>query len=129
MKKLLYILVLSFALLSCKTVYVPVEKVHTEYRYRDSIRFDSIYQYDSIYHYVEGDIQYFYKYKFLYKYLMINKVDTFRRIDSIQVPVIVEKPLTKWQNTKIELGGWVFGAFLALALFIVIRFIYGRFNK
>ena len=54
--------------MSCKTQYIPVESVRTEYKTRDSIRYDSIYQRDSIYTLVKGDTVYQYRYKYLYRY-------------------------------------------------------------
>lgn len=108
--------------------YVPVETVRTEYRTRDSIRYDSIYQRDSVYLMFKGDTVYKYKEKYLYKYLFLNKTDTVIKTDSIQVPYPVEKQLTKWQAIKIELGGWAFGIIIAFALIIVGWLIY-RWRK
>lgn len=36
-----------------------------------------------------------------------NHTDTFIKTDSIRVPYPVEKKLTKWQQAKIDLGGWM----------------------
>ena len=117
-------------LASCSSVkYVPVETVRTEYRTRDSIRYDSIYQRDSVYLMFKGDTVYKYKEKYLYKYLFLNKTDTVIKTDSIQVPYPVERKLTKWQAIKIELGGWAFGIIIAFALIIVGWLIYGRRKK
>lgn len=116
-------------LASCSSVkYVPVETIRTEYRTRDSIRYDSIYQRDSVYLMFKGDTVYKYKEKYLYKYLFLNKTDTVTKTDSIQVPYPVEKQLTKWQAIKIELGGWAFGIIIAFALIIVGWLIY-RWRK
>ena len=116
-------------LASCSSIkYVPVETVRTEYRTRDSIRYDSIYQRDSVYLMFKGDTVYKYKEKYLYKYLFLNKTDTVIKTDSIQVPYPVEKKLTKWQAIKIELGGWAFGIIMAFALIIVGWLIY-RWRK
>mgnify|MGYP001157839194 CR=1 FL=1 len=117
-------------LASCSSVkYVPIEIVRTEYRTRDSIRYDSIYQRDSVYLMFKGDTVYKYKEKYLYKYLFLNKTDTVIKTDSIQVPYPVERKLTKWQAIKIELGGWAFGIIIAFALIIVGWLIYGRRKK
>jgi hypothetical protein len=98
--------------------------VRTEYKTRDSIRFDSIYQHDSVFLIVKGDTVYKEKYKYLYRYLTINKVDTVLRTDSIDVPYPVEKRLTRWQSIKMELGGWALGVIIVFALVIVGRMIY-----
>ena len=123
MKVLIYItmfLMSGIWLSSCRSIqYVPIETVRTEYKTRDSIRFDSIYQRDSVYVYQKGDSVYLYKYKYLYRYLTINKVDSFVKVDSIQVPYSVEIQLTRWQRLKMELGGWAFGIIIAIVLVIV----------
>lgn len=71
---------------SCRIQYIPVETIKTEYRIRDSIQHDSIYQQDSVYVTLKGDTVYQYKYRYLYKYQYINRTDTMIKIDSIQVP-------------------------------------------
>lgn len=133
MKRLIYILAIliisSLWLSSCRSVrYIPVETIRTEYKTRDSIRFDSIYQRDSVYMQVKGDSVYLYKYKYLYRYLTINKTDTILKTDSIQVPFPVEKELSKWQSLKMELGGWAFGGVILFALVFVGWLVY-RWRK
>ena len=121
MRHLVCILMLSFVLggcfCSCRTQYIPIESVKTEYNVRDSIRYDSIYQHDSVYLTVKGDTVYQYKYKYLYKYQYVNKTDTLIKTDSIQVPYPVEKQLSKWQQFKLDLVG------IAMLIIIVIVFI------
>ncbi len=122
------LLVLAICFVSCRTQYVPVETVRTEYKTRDSIRFDSIYQRDSIYMLVKGDTIYQYKYKYLYRYLTTNRTDTILKTDSIQIPYPVERKLTKWQSLKMELGGWAFGLVIAFILMVIGRIVYQRRN-
>lgn len=122
------LLVLAICFVSCRTQYVPVETVRTEYKTRDSIRFDSIYQRDSIYMLVKGDTIYQYKYKYLYRYLTTNRTDTILKTDSIQIPYPVERKLTKWQSLKMELGGWAFGLVIAFILMVIGRIVYKRRN-
>lgn len=134
MKRLIYIV--TFILMSgiwftsCRSVqYIPVETVRTEYKTRDSIRFDSIYQRDSIYLLQRGDTIYQYKYKYLYRYLTINKTDTVIKTDSVQVPYPVEKKLNRWQSMKMELGGLAFGILIVFILIIVGWLVYRLRNK
>lgn len=133
MKRLIYLFIILLAsaiyLSSCRTQYVPVETVRTEYKTRDSIRFDSIYQHDSVFLIVKGDTVYKEKYKYLYRYLTINKVDTVLRTDSIDVPYPVEKRLTRWQSIKMELGGWAMGVIILLVIIIVSQLVSGKQKK
>jgi hypothetical protein len=124
MKRLIYIiilLILAICFVSCRTQYIPVESVRTEYKTRDSIRFDSIYQRDSVYMLVKGDTIYQYRYKYLYRYLTTNRTDTILKHDSIPIPYPVEKQLSRWQTIKMELGGWVFVLVIILILLIIGR--------
>lgn len=111
------LLILGGGLSSCRTQYIPVETVKTEFRIRDSIRHDSIYQHDSVYVTVKGDTIYQYKYKYLYKYQYVNKTDTLIKTDSIQIPFSVEKQLSAWQRFKLDFGGT---AMLVIIIFIFI---------
>ena len=118
------LLTLATCFVSCRTQYVPVETVRTEYKTRDSIRFDSVYQRDSIYRLVKGDTVYQYKYKYLYRYLTMNRTDTIVKTDSIQTPYPVEKQLSRWQSIKMELGGWAFGIIILFTLIIIGQIIF-----
>jgi len=127
MRRLVYIIILlmlAICFVSCRTQYIPVETVRTEYKTRDSIRVDSIYYQDSIYVLIKGDTVYQYKYKYLYKYQFLNRTDTVIKVDSVQVPYPVEKQLTRWQAMKMELGGWVFGIIIVFALIIAGWLVY-----
>lgn len=128
MKRLIYLFIILLAsaicLSSCRTQYIPVETVRTEYKTRDSVRYDSIYKHDSIFYLIKGDTVYKYVKLVEYKYLFINRTDTILKTDSIQVPYPVEKRLTRWQILKMELGGWALGVIIVFALVIVGRMIY-----
>lgn len=128
MKSLLYIILLTLAICitSCRSIrYVPVETVRIEYKTRDSIRFDSIYEHDSIFLFLKGDTVCKEKYRYKYRYLTINKTDTVMMTDSVQVPYPVEKQLSRWQQMKIELGGWAFGMVVISFIVLIIRFVKG----
>ena len=127
MKRLVYIiilLILAVCFTSCRTQYIPVESVRTEYKTRDSTRYDSIYQRDSIYTLVKGDTVYQRRYKYLYRYLTTNRTDTILKSDSIRVPYPVEKQLTRWQILRMELGGWAFGIIILFILIIIGRIVF-----
>ena len=127
MKRLVYIiilLILAVCFTSCRTQYIPVESVRTEYKTRDSTRYDSIYQRDSFYTLVKGDTVYQHRYKYLYRYLTTNRTDTILKSDSIRVPYPVEKQLTRWQILRMELGGWAFGIIILFILIIIGRIVF-----
>jgi len=129
MKALIYIIILlmsAICFISCRTQYIPVETVRTEYKTRDSTRYDSIYQRDSIYTLIKGDTVYQYRYKYLYRYLTTNRTDTILKNDSIRVPYPVEKRLNRWQSIKMELGGWAFGGIILFGLIIIIWLVRSR---
>ena len=44
----------------------------------------------------------------------------------VEVPVEVEKKLTRWQAMKVELGGWAFGILIAFVLLAAGWFIYTK---
>lgn len=124
MKQLIYFTILltsAICFVSCRTQYIPVETVRTEYKTRDSIRVDSVYQQDSVYVLVKGDTIYQYRYKYLYKYQYLNKTDTVIKTDSVQIPYPVEKQLTRWQQMKIELGGWAVGVIVILSIVLMLK--------
>ena len=120
MKRLIYLVIILLAsaicLSSCRTQYVPVKTVRTEYKTRDSVRYDSIYKHDSIFYLIKGDTVYKYVKQVEYKYLFINRTDTILKT--------VEKRLTRWQTLKMELGGWALGVIIVFALVIVGWMIY-----
>jgi len=130
MKTLIRVILISFvfiimsALMSgCKTVYVPVESVRTEYR--DRLQHDSIYIKDSTYIRERGDT--IFSDRWHTKYVEKLRVDSFCKIDSVQVPypvevqVKVEKKLSWWQNLKMETGGISLGILFVVLVYFAIK--------
>jgi hypothetical protein len=117
------ILFMSIIMSSCKTAYVPIESVRTEYR--DRFLHDSIYVKDSIYIRERGDTVLVDRYNT--KYVERLRVDSFCKIDTLQVPypveVIkrVEKELSWWQNIKMDVGGIAIGALLLIAVYYGVK--------
>lgn len=46
-----------------------------------------------------------------------------------KVPYPVEKELTRWQQVKLELGGWAFGIILIITIVIIVLLIYRTKKK
>ena len=91
----------------CKTVYVPVERVHTQYK--DRIERDSIHILDSIHVREKGDTVWLTRWRTEFRDRV--KVDSIFIQDSIPVPYpvevikTIEKELNIWQQVKMKTGG------------------------
>lgn len=113
-------------LAGCKTVkFVTVPEYHTLYKMRvDTVqRWDSVYFRDSVYIATKGDTVYLTKTHWRERFRNIYHVkeDTVMQRDSIPVPYPVEKPLTKWQLWKMDMGGWAMGVAVLLVILLVVR--------
>ena len=141
-KNNLLVMVLTLlSLAGCKTVkFVPVPEYHTLYK----TRVDTVQRWDSV-----RDVQWMtvrevdstqlaalgIQIKGLKNALLIernkllqkisnektHKVDTIMQRDSIRVPYPVEKPLTKWQQWKMDAGGWAMGVVAVLVILVIIK--------
>lgn len=114
------------SLAGCKTVrYVPVPEYHTLYKTRvDTVqRWDSVYFRDSVFTATKGDTVYLTKTHWRERFRNIYhvKADTVMQRDSVRVPYPVEKPLTKWQRWKMDLGGWAMGVAAGMVILFVVR--------
>lgn len=126
-KGLLFIIIpcIMLSLLAgCKFVqYVPVETVRTDSVYVDRLQRDSIYQRDSVYinRWTAGDTVY--QDKIVYKYIYRDKVkyDTVAilRSDSVRVPYPIERKHTKWEQIRLDVGGWAIGIVIITILIVV----------
>ena len=127
------LIIISLFLSGCKTQYVPVEIIRTEYINRTDtfIQKDSIHYTDSIVIERKGDTIKIIKTKYIYKdrWQFKSSIDTVTRVDSIQVPYPVERKLTKWEQTKMDAGGIAIGICIAVLLMIIIVFIIKAHRK
>ena len=106
------LILLAMAVTSCRSVrYVPVETVKHDSVYFNKMVRDSVFVKDSVL-VVKGDTVTEYRWKYVFKYK--NRTDTLyvSRTDTIRVPYPVEAKLTKWQQFKMEAGGYA----IALAI-------------
>ena len=119
------IIVLTSAIWSCRSVkYVPVETVKYDSIYINKVQVDSVYHRNSIYVVDKGDTVFLYKDRYIYKYK--DRTDTLyvTNTDSIQVPYPVEKELTKWQQFRMDFGGWAIAAVIIIVLIFFGRLVY-----
>lgn len=106
---------------SCtRKVYVPTETVRTEYKDRvvENLRVDTVAMRDSVAVYVNGDTVRITKYRDRWRTRIIERHDTctVTKTDSVQVPVQVERKLTRWERTKMDAGGIAIGILGVAAL-------------
>lgn len=106
----------------CKTKYVSVPEVHTEYitRVDTTVRKDSVYLKDSVYVERKGDTLYVNKTLYRDRYHNIYKVkkDTVVKRDSVNVAYPVEKEMSRSERLFVAMGN--FFAALVIALLFVI---------
>lgn len=113
---------LLFVICSCRTVkYVPVETVKIDTTYINKLQRDSIYMLDSVYVKEKGDTVLIEKYKYLYRDKLVRDTMYISKADSIQVPYPVEKELTRWQQFRMDFGGW---AMCIVVISILILIVY-----
>lgn len=111
-----------FVICSCRTVkYVPVETVKVDTTYINKLQRDSIYMLDSVYVKEIGDTVLIEKYKYLYRDKLVRDTMYISKADSIQVPYPVEKELTRWQQFRMDFGGW---AMCIVVISILILIVY-----
>lgn len=129
----LAVLIVISLLCGCKTVkYVPVETVRTDSVYVDRFQRDSIYQRDSVFvnRWTAGDTVY--QDKVVWKYVYRDKVkyDTVSvlRSDSVRVPYPVERRLTKWEQVRLNIGGWVI-ALVVITILVVVGWAIYKIRK
>lgn len=108
-------------LASCKTTrYVSVPEYHKEYINRTDtfLRSDTLFRLDSVVIRQQGDTTVIEKIRWQNRFVNVYKVktDTIMKSDSIRVPYPVEKKLSKWQQLRLDFGGW---AMLVLGMLVV----------
>lgn len=131
-KRLLYLIIpyiILSSLAGCKSVqYVPMETVRTDSIYVDRYQRDSIYQRDSVFvnRWTAGDT--IYQDKVVWKYVYRDKVkyDTVAilRSDTINVPYPVECKLSKWEQLKLNVGGWAISIIIIILLIVMGCMVY-----
>lgn len=105
---------------SCRTTeYVPVEVIRTDTTYINKVQRDSIYQLDSIYIVDRGDTVLITKTKYLYKDRMVRDTVYMSKTDSIQVPYPIERKLTRWEQLRLDVGGWAMGVIIVMVVFFI----------
>ena len=122
MKMIKYVLatLLLLVVWSCRTTeYVPVEVVRSDTTYINKVQRDSIYQLDSVYILDRGGTVLITKTKYLYRDKLVRDTVYTSKTDSIQVPYPVERKQTKWEQLRLNVGGWAIGIIITSTLIFV----------
>lgn len=110
------------------TQYVPVESVRTEYRDRDVYHVTTDTVHDTRFVYIKGDTVLDIRHKESIRKVEVHDTLVVVRTDSVAVPYPVERKLTKWEQSKMDLGGLAFGV-LAVALCAAVVWLIKKFKK
>lgn len=116
-------MIILFNSCSPKVIYVP--EYHTEVVTRtDSVvKIDSVHVKDSVIIKQAGDTieidRWHTEFKDRWRERVV--VDSFIKIDSVSVPYPVEKKLSKWQQAKVDWGGWAM-LFVVVLIFLFLIF-------
>lgn len=126
-------LILLGMLTSCKTKYVAVPEYHNVYveKHDTLMQRDSVYVKDSVYVEKNGDTVTIYKTSLQYRDRWRDKV-VYRdsiKVDSIRVPYPVERELTFWQKTWMNVGKLGFVGLIGLAVVTFVVILVRRFLK
>ena len=120
---------LLVSLCGCTTTkYVPVETVRTEYRDHDVERLVADTVHDTRFVFVKGDTVLDIRDRWHKQLEYVHDTCYIERHDSIPVPYPVERPLSRWEQTKMDFGGFALGA-LAAALCIAAIWLARKFRK
>ena len=115
------------ALFSCRTVeYVPVETVKTEIVKELEVQRDSIYVLDSVLVRSKADTVFVERWRVEFREAL--RVDTLHIVerDSINHIIEVEKPLTKLQELKMDIGN---GVLWAVPIIVLLYIVYRKLKK
>lgn len=105
---------------SCRSIrYVPVETIRTDSLYLSVHEHDSIHIKDSVYVKEKGDSVIVDRWHTVYRDRIIHDTIYVEKEKEVMVPYPVEKELTWWQKTKLELGEFSIGIILVLLIVVI----------
>ena len=113
-----------YVLVGCRTKYVAVPEYHKEYINRTDtfLRSDTLFRLDSVVVRMQGDTTVIERIRWQNRFVNVYKIktDTIMKSDSIRVPYPVERKLSKWQQLRLDFGGWAMGGTVVAIVFIII---------
>lgn len=125
----LAVILLMLSLCGCtSTRYVPVETVRTEWRDREVERVVTDTVRDSRVVLVKGDTVVDVRERWHRSTVTVHDTVSVERRDTVSIPYPVERPLTRWEQTKMDFGGVALGAIVA-AVCVAVVWLVRRFRK
>ena len=113
-----------YVLVGCRTKYVAVPEYHKEYINRTDtfLRSDTLFRLDSVVVRMQGDTTVIEKIRWQNRFVNVYKVktDTIMKSDSIRVPYPVERRLNKWEQFKMDVGGWAMSLIAVVIIFVIV---------
>ena len=120
--RLFFLSLLTIFVGGCTSVkYVPVETVRVDSVFVAKVERDSIYERDSLFVAVKADTVFLSRVQYRYRDRFVRDTVSVLRCDTVTKVVEVEKPLTFWQQKKLELAGivlWVIPLLAGLLFFV-----------
>lgn len=129
MKGYIGLLVTALCLCACtRTVYEPVETVRTEYKDRvhEVQTADSVT--DTRFVWVSGDTVVSWRDRVKWRERVVRDTVSVIRTDTVREPYPVERELTRWERTKMDLGGVALGG-VAVAVCAAVVWLARKFRK
>lgn len=111
-----------------RKVYVPLETVRTEKDVVTRWFTDTVIQNDTRFIFVKGDTVIDWRDRWRERIKEVHDTLYIERTDTVRVPVPVERKLKKWEQTKMDFGGFAIGAIIAVVCIAVIWLI-KKFRK
>lgn len=119
---------LSLGGCSPRTVHVPVETVQTEYKDREVNHLITDTVYDTRFVWVKGDTVVDIREKEHLRRIEIHDTCYIERTDSVALPYPVVRELSRWEQAKMDFGGFALGG-VAVALCIAVVWLIRKFRK
>lgn len=118
MRSILLLILLITA--SCSTYQKPMETVVRDSLYISQRMIDRVLIRDSVFERQVHDTIYRYRERETIRYLSLRDTMYIERLDSVSVPVPVERELTKWQQARMKLGDVSITAMILGIIYVVL---------
>lgn len=118
-----------YMMASCRTEYIPIESVRYDSVFFAKMIKDTTFVKDSVFVRQKGDTVFKDKFLVIYKKVLLRDTMLTVRKDSIPVPFPVERKLARWEQVKVDFGGYVIITMLLWIPFYILRWIIRKTRK